>query len=126
VNQEEGGEEEENKDKGKATQLKDPLTTTEESQKRKVSPEKPSARKKAHANKPQSKNVLTLDDIDLIITVVEDTSKDILQKNKAKRESMYDRIEKELKYIQQAIHSSCAVPTTPSSAENVELEDEPT
>jgi len=31
---------------------KDPLTIAEASQKRKVSPEKPSARKKARANKP--------------------------------------------------------------------------
>jgi hypothetical protein len=39
---------------------------------------------------------------------------------------MYDRIEKELKDIQQAIHSSRAVPTVPSSTESVELGDEPT
>jgi hypothetical protein len=126
VNQEEGGEEGEKKDKGEATPPKDPLTTTEASQKRKVSLEKPSARKKARTNKPQSKNVLTVDDIDLIITVIEDASEDILQRQGAKQESMYDRIEKELKDIQQAIHSSRAVPTAPSSAESVELGDEPT
>jgi hypothetical protein len=80
VNQEEGGEEGEKKDKEKATPPRDPLTTVEASQKRKVSPEKPSVRKKAHANKPQSKNVLTVDDIDLIITVVEDASEDMLQR----------------------------------------------
>jgi hypothetical protein len=56
------------------TSPKDPITTTDAWQKRKVSPEKPSARKKACANKPQSKNVLTVDDIDLIITAVEDAS----------------------------------------------------
>jgi hypothetical protein len=39
---------------------------------------------------------------------------------------MYDRIEKELKDIQQAIQSSCAVSTVPSSIENIELGDEPT
>jgi hypothetical protein len=70
--------------------------------------------------------VLTVDDIDLIITAVEDASEDILQKHGAKQESMYDRIEKELRDIQQAIHSSRAVPTAPSSTENVELGDEPT
>jgi hypothetical protein len=58
--------------------------------------------------------VLTVDDIELIITAVEDASEDILQRHGAKKESMYDRIEKELKDIQQAIHSSphsvyCAV-----------------
>jgi hypothetical protein len=42
------------------------------------------------------------------------------------KETLYGRLEKELKDIQQAIHSSCAVPTTPYSMENVELGDEPT
>jgi hypothetical protein len=70
VNQEEGGEEGEKKDKGEATSPMDPLTIAEASQKRNVSPEKPSIRKEAHVNKPQSKNVLTVDDIDLIITAV--------------------------------------------------------
>jgi hypothetical protein len=70
--------------------------------------------------------VLTVDDIDLIITAIEDASEDILQRQGEKQESMYDRIEKELKDIQQAIHSSRAVPTAPSSTESVELGDEPT
>jgi hypothetical protein len=52
VNQEEGGEEGDKKDKGKVTPPKDPLTEAETSKKRKVSPQKPSARKKACANKP--------------------------------------------------------------------------
>jgi hypothetical protein len=39
---------------------------------------------------------------------------------------MYDIIEKEMKDIQQAIHSIRAVPTMPSSAESVELGDEGT
>jgi hypothetical protein len=38
---------------------------------------------------------------------------------------MYERIEKELKNIQQAIHLSRVVPTTPSSLKIVELGDEP-
>jgi hypothetical protein len=50
--------------------------------------------KKSRANKPQSWNVLTMDDIQLIITVVEDASEDILQRHKAKKETLYDRIEK--------------------------------
>jgi hypothetical protein len=62
--------------------------------------------KKTRANKPQSKNVLTVDDVDLIITAIEDASEDILQRHEAKKETLYDRIEKELKDIQQAIHSS--------------------
>jgi hypothetical protein len=68
VNQEEGGEEGDKQEKGEVTLPKDPLTEAKTSKKRKVSPEKPSARKKTRANKPQSKNVLTVDDVDLIIT----------------------------------------------------------
>jgi hypothetical protein len=81
LNQEEGGEEGEKQGKGRATQPKDPLTTIETLHKRKVSLEKPSARKKACENNPQLKNVLTMNDVDLSITVVEDASKDILQRH---------------------------------------------
>jgi hypothetical protein len=70
--------------------------------------------------------VLTVDDVDLIITVVEDASEDILQRHEVKQETLYERIEKELKDIQQAIYSSHAVPTVPSSSEIAELGDEPT
>jgi hypothetical protein len=126
VNQEEGGEEGEKKDKGEVTPPKDPPTEAKTSKKRKVSPQKPSARKKTRANKPQSKNVLTVDDVDLIIAVVEDASEDILQRHEVKQETLYERIEKELKDIQQAIYSSRAVPTAPSSSEIAELGDEPT
>jgi hypothetical protein len=70
--------------------------------------------------------VLTVDDIELIITTVKDASEDILQRHGAKKESMYDQIEKELKDIQQAIQSGHVVSTAPSSTENVELGDEPT
>jgi UTP:GlnB (protein PII) uridylyltransferase len=39
---------------------------------------------------------------------------------------MYDIIEAEMKGVQKAIYLSCAVSTAPSSAENVELGDDPT
>jgi hypothetical protein len=39
---------------------------------------------------------------------------------------LYERIEKELKDIQQAIYSRYVVPTVPSSLESAELGDEPT
>jgi glutamate synthase domain-containing protein 1 len=67
-----------------------------------------------------------VDDVDLIITTMEDSSEDILQRHEENQEKMYDRIEKELKDIQQAIHSSRTVPTAPSSMKIVELGDEPT
>lgn len=76
-----GGDDAETQEEGGAT---DPLIGTEASQKRKASPEKPSARKKTRANKPQSKNVLTEDDVGLIIAAMEDASEDILQRHGAK------------------------------------------
>jgi hypothetical protein len=58
---------------------KDPLTEDETSKKRKVSPKKPPVWKKSRENKTQLHTVLTVDDIDLIIAVVSDTSEDIFQ-----------------------------------------------
>jgi hypothetical protein len=45
-----------------------------------------------------------VDNIELIIIVVLDTSKDILQHNEEKQETMYDRIATELKGVQQALY----------------------
>jgi hypothetical protein len=39
---------------------------------------------------------------------------------------MYDRIEAELREVQQALHSNCAVSTAPLPSEEPELGDEPT
>jgi hypothetical protein len=125
VDQEGDEGEEDKQEQGEVTPPKDPLTETETSKKRKVSPKKPSARKKSRASKPQLQTVLTVDDIDLIIAVVADTLEDILQCNEAKQETMYDRIEVELKGVQQALYSSRAVSTAPSSSEGIEVGDEP-
>jgi hypothetical protein len=62
----------------------DPITEAKTSKKRKVSPKKPLAQKNSRANKPQLKSVLTVDDIDLIIASIADTSEDILQCNEEK------------------------------------------
>jgi hypothetical protein len=60
--------------------------------------------------------VLTVDDVDLIIASMEKNSEDIFQRHEVKKETMYERIKKDLKYIQQAIYSSRVVPTVPSSS----------
>jgi hypothetical protein len=126
VNPGEEGEEGEKKDKGEVTPPKDPPTEVETSKKRKVCSHKPSTRKKTCANKPQSKNVLRVDDVDLIIASVEDALEDILQIHGAKQEMLNERIEKELKEIQQSIHSSRVILTVPYSLKIAELGDEPT
>jgi hypothetical protein len=70
--------------------------------------------------------VLTVDDVDLIIAAIEDDLEDILQRHEAKQETLYDKIEKELREIHQYIYSSRAVSTVSSSSKIAELGDEPT
>jgi hypothetical protein len=62
-----------------------------------------------------------MDDIDFIIIAISDTSEDILQCNEAKQETMYERIEAELKGVQEALYSNRAVPTVPPSSEGTEF-----
>jgi hypothetical protein len=69
--------------------------------------------------------VLTMDDIDLIFIVVSNTSEDILHRNESKQETMYERIEEEMRGVQQALHSSHTMSTTPPPSEETELGDEP-
>jgi hypothetical protein len=47
-----------------------------------------------------------------------------LQRNEAKQEAMYDRIETELRGVRQALHSSPAVPTMPPPPKEPNLGDE--
>jgi hypothetical protein len=63
--------------------------------------------------------VVIVDDIQLIITVVEDASEDMIQRHEVKQETLYDIIEKELKGIQQVIQSSRAISIAPSLEESV-------
>jgi hypothetical protein len=74
---------------------------------------KPTSRKKSKVSKPKLQTMLMVNDFDFIITSVSDASEDILQRNKAKQEAMYDRIETELRGVQKYLHSSRAVSTAP-------------
>jgi phosphoribosylanthranilate isomerase len=94
--------------------------------KRKVSPMKPTSWKKSRATMTKMQTVLTIDDFDFIIAAVNDASQEILQKHEAKQEEMYDRVEVELRGVQQALQSSRAVSTVPLPSEEPELGDEPT
>jgi hypothetical protein len=78
VDQKEDEGEEDKQEQGEVTPPKDPLIEAKMLKKRNFSPKKPSAWKKSRANKPQLQIVLTMDDIDLIITAVSYTSEDIL------------------------------------------------
>jgi hypothetical protein len=70
-------------------------------QKRKVTPKKPLARKKMSANKPQLEATLTDDDISLVRGAMEDASEDMLHRYEEKQVELYERIERELKEVQQ-------------------------
>jgi hypothetical protein len=93
---------------------KDPPTETETSKKRKVSPHKPSTRKKTHASKPQLEATLTEDDIGLVYRVMEDASKYLLQIYEENKDELYVKVKKELKEIQRDIQVICVVPIAPS------------
>jgi hypothetical protein len=67
-----------------------------------------------------------IDDFDFIIVAISNSSQDILQKNKAKQEALYERIAIELRGVQQALHSSRTVCIVPLLSEEPKLEDEPT
>jgi hypothetical protein len=123
VNKEEKEQEEDKQ--GEVTPPQNLPDDTDPSKKRKVSPMKPSSWKKSKSNKPKMQNVLTVDDFDFIISAVGDASEEILQRNEAKQEAMYDRIEAELRGVQQALYSSRAVSTAPPPSEEPELGDEP-
>jgi hypothetical protein len=66
-----------------------------------------------------------VDDIDIIISTLSDTLEDILQCNKAKQETMYDRIKVELKGAQQALYSRRVVSIVPPSSEGTKMGYEP-
>jgi hypothetical protein len=61
--------------------------------KRKGYPLKPYSRKKSRATMTKMKIVLTTDHFDFIIAALNDASLEIMEKQEAKKEEMYDRID---------------------------------
>jgi hypothetical protein len=121
VDKEEKEGEEDKKKQGKVTPPRNPLEEAETSNKRKVSPTKPTSRKKSKASKLKPQNVLTVDDFDFIIVAVSDASEDIFQRTEAKKVAMHDRIEAEVRGVKQALHSTHAVSTARPPPEEPEL-----
>jgi hypothetical protein len=64
--------------------------------KQKVSPPKPSSWKKSKDTMTKMQTVLTSNDFDFIIATLNDASLEIAEKQEAKKEEMYDRIQVEL------------------------------
>jgi hypothetical protein len=101
VSPDRGGDDEveEINDKGdeqKQGEVTPPRDEVDPLKKRKVSPLKPSSQKKSKATVTKMKTVLTADDFDFIIAALNDASLEITEKQEAKQEEMYDRIEVEL------------------------------
>jgi hypothetical protein len=72
---------------------RDHVDEVDPSKKRKVSPMKPTSRKKSKATKTKLQTVLMLDDFEFIIAAISDASQDIMQNTEAKQEAMYEKIE---------------------------------
>jgi hypothetical protein len=115
-----GDEGEEEKGGGEATTSTPPPEDTPvvivTPQNRKVTPKKPLARKKMRTNKPQLEATLTENDISLVCRAMEDAFEDMLQRYEEKHVELYERIERELKEVQQAVRLVRAVPTAPFSS----------
>jgi hypothetical protein len=80
----------------KKNEVTPPRNETNPLKKRKVSPPKPSSWKKSKATVTKMKTVLTTNEFDFIITALNDASMEIAEKQEAKKEEMYDRIEVKL------------------------------
>jgi hypothetical protein len=65
---------------------------TDPLKKRKVYPPKPSSRNKSRAIMTKKKIVLTLDDFDFIIATLNDALLEIVEKQEAKQEEMYEKL----------------------------------
>jgi hypothetical protein len=102
-----------------------PRDEEDPSKKRKVSPLKPSSWKKSKASMTKMQTILTSDDFDFIIAALNYDLLEIAEKQEAKQEVMYNRIDIELQGVQQELWSSHIVPTAPFPLGTLELGDEP-
>jgi len=92
--------------------------------KRKGSPSKPSSRKKSKSSVTKMQTVLTYDNFDFLIAALNDASLEISEKQEAKQETMYDRIEIKLWGVQQALQFSHTVSTAPLPLATPDLGDD--
>jgi hypothetical protein len=86
---------------------------------------KPTSRKKSKATKLKLQTVLMVDDFGFIIAPVSDASEYILHRTEEKQKAMYDRIETEIRGVQQALQSSHAMSNIPPLSCETELGYEP-
>jgi hypothetical protein len=82
--------------KGEVTPLRD---EEDASKKRKVSPLKPSSRKKMKETRTKFETTLTFDNFEFIIVALNDASLEIIERKEAKQEEVFIRIKDELKEV---------------------------
>jgi hypothetical protein len=80
-----------------------PRDEEDPSKKRKVSPLKPSSRKKSKATRTKFETTLTLDDFNFIVAALNDASLEIAEKQETKQEKVFNHIKVELQGVQQAL-----------------------
>jgi hypothetical protein len=93
ISPEKGGDGEELGDKEVEQNKRDKVDPLK---KRKGSPSKPSSQKKEKATMKNMQTVLTFDEFDFLIESLQDASLEIKEKQEAKKEKLYDRIETKL------------------------------
>jgi hypothetical protein len=84
--------------------------------KRKVSPPKPSSRKKVKETRTKFETTLTSDDFDFIVATLNDASLEIAEKQEANQEEVFSRIKDELQGVQQELQYIRTISTVPLSA----------
>ena len=109
--------------KGEATL---PREEEDPSKKRKVTPPKPSSRKKTKATRTMFKTTLTQDEFDFLITALNDASLEITERQEAKQEEIFNRLMGEIQEVQQALQSSRVISTMPLMMGTTGTGDEPT
>jgi hypothetical protein len=101
--------------KQKKGEVTPPRDEEDPSKKMKVSPLKPSSRKKMKATRTKFETTLTSDDFDFIVASLNDASLEIAEKQEAKWEEVFSWIKDELQGVKQALQSSCSIHCAPDS-----------
>jgi hypothetical protein len=103
---EQGGDGEEidgTEDEQRKCEVTPPRDEEDPSKKRKVSLQKTSSWKRSKSPITKMQTILTSNDFKFIIATLNDASLEIAEKQEAKQEDMYNRIEVELQGVQQSL-----------------------
>jgi hypothetical protein len=97
------------KNKGEVTP---PREEEDPFKKRKLTPPKPSSRKKAKATRTTFKTTLIPDEFNFLVAVLNDASLEIVERQEVKQEEVFIRFKGEVQEVQQKLQSSRAFSIT--------------